>query len=291
MAALLGEKESAAPALAQMAAGLRAPVSGRVLVGRMGGLMASTSSREGRTKVAMIPGAPVLPEGMTPGGIISLSASASGARRGEARKRTDELLGWLGMTKRGDTPSARLTEDERRLAFLGATLASGPSFLVVECPIHETMIEPLNGFATHGPGRGVLFLASRVGEIPQGTDMIALCDGSGVKAVIRHSQLLDTVKGGAEIRVAFYPVLPRKIMEQIPGIRGLINRDGCYFFNHEDTTYALVHVCNIARANARTVAHLSLAPPTPSALLAAFLPGKENLQPDLFDTPGSESDT
>lgn len=284
MAALLGEKGSAAAALGEVAAGLRAPVTGKALVGRMGGLMSSTSSREGRAKVAMIPKDPEIPPEMTPGGMISLASSASGSRRVEARERSAELLKWLGITSQGDTPAARLSDEQRRLAFLGAALASVPSFLVIECPVHECLIEPLTDFATHGPGRGALFVASRLGEIPPGTEMIALCDQGGVRAVVRHSQVLETVRGGAEIQVAFYPVLPRKVMEQIPGIRDLAHRDGRYSFNHSDTAYALVQVCNTARANARSIAHLSVAPPSPSALLATFLPGKEEPVPDLFGT-------
>lgn len=282
MAALLGEQGSAATPLGEVAAGLRSPVAGKALVGRIGGLMTSVTSREGRAKVAIIPSDPRIPPEMTPGGIVSLAASASGSRRGEAKERTAELLKWLGISDQADTPSARLSEEQRRLAFLGAALASVPSFLVVACPVHECLIEPLTDFATHGTGRGALFTASRLGEIPQGTEMIALCDDGGIRAVVRHTQLLETVRGGAEIQVAFYPVLPRKIMEQIPGIRDLVHRDGCYFFNHSDTAYALVQVSNTARANARSIAHLSVAPPSPSALLATFLPGREEPPPDLF---------
>lgn len=284
MAALLGEKGSAASLLGEIAAGLRAPVTGKALVGRMGGLMASTASREGRSKVAFIPRDPGIPGEMTPGGMISLASSASGSRRGEARERSAALLSWLGIAGHGDTPVARLSDQQRRLAFLGSVLASVPSFLIVECPVDECLIEPLTDFATHGPGRGALFVASRLGEIPPGTEMIALCDQSGARAIARHTQVLETVRGGAEIQVAFYPVLPRKVMEQIPGIRDLAHRNGRYSFNHSDTAYALVQVCNTARANARSIAHLSVAPPSPSALLAAFLPGKEEPVPDLFGT-------
>lgn len=291
MAALLGEKKSSVPALAEMAAGLRAPVTGRVLVGAMGGLMTSTSSREGRGRVAMVPANPCVPGAMTPGGMMSLAASAHGARRGESRERTDELLSWLGIQRHKDTPFLKLAEGVGRLAFLGATLASDPSFLVVECPVHEGMIQPLSNFAGHGPKRGVLFVASRVGEIPPGTEMIGLCDEAGVKGTIRHSQLLETVRGRAEIRVAFYPVLPRKVMEQLPGITGLVHRDGIYSFNHHDTAYALVQICNFARANARSLAHLSVAPPTPSALLSLFSPGREKPPPDLFGDPVTENDS
>jgi ABC-type Na+ transport system ATPase subunit NatA len=282
MAALLGERSSGAEALGEVAAGVRSPVTGKALVGRMGGIMSSTSSREGRSRVALIPRNPEIPPDMTPGGIITLAASASGARRGEARDRAAELMGWLGMAGMAETPCGVLAEEQRRLAFLGASLASVPSFLVVSCPVHECLLEPLTDFATHGPGRGVLFTASRLGEIPPGTEMIALCDESGIRASVRHSQLLEAVRGGAEIQVSFYPVLPRKVMEQIPGVRDLVHRDGYYFFNHSDTAYALVQVCNTARANARSIAYLSVAPPSPSALLASFLPPGEEPPQDLF---------
>jgi ABC-type uncharacterized transport system ATPase subunit len=282
MAAVLGETGSAAVALGEFAAGLRSPVAGRVLVGRMGGLMTATSSREGRSKIVLIPPEPCVPPEMTPGGMISLAASASGSKRSEARERTTELLKWLGLAGHADMPSARLSGEHRRLAFLGAALASVPSFIVVVCPVHECLVEPLTDFATHGTGKGALFVASRLGEIPPGTEMIALCDEAGVRAVVRHSQLLETVRGGSEIKVAFYPVLPRKIMEQIPGIRDLAHRDGYYVFNHADTAYALVQLSNTARANARSIAHLSVAPPSPAALLATFMPDRDVPPPDLF---------
>lgn len=288
MAAVLGETGSSAVALGEFAAGLRSPVAGRVLVGRMGGLMTAATSREGRSKTVLIPPDPCVPPEMTPGGMISLAASASGAKRGEARERTAELLKWLGLTGHADMPSARLSGEHRRLAFLGAALASAPSFLVVVCPVHECLLDPLTDFATHGTGKGALFVASRLGEIPAGTEMIALCDDAGVRAIVRHSQLLETVRGGAEIKVAFYPVLPRKIMEQIPGIRDLSHRDGYYVFNHSDTAYALVQLSNTARANARSIAHLSVAPPSPAALLAGFMPEREVPQPDLFGAPAVE---
>ncbi len=282
MAALLGETNPGAGALGEVAAGLRPPALGKALVGRMGGIMSSTSSREGRSRVVFIPPAPEIPPEMTPRGVITLAASAAGAHRGEARKRATELMTWLNMADLAETPCGKLTGEQRRLAFLGASLASAPSFLVVPCPVHESLAEPLSDFATHGTGRGVLFVASRLGEIPQGTEMIALCDESGIRASVLHSQLLETVRGGAEVQVSFYPVLPRKALEQIPGIQGLVHSDGLYSFNHSDTAYALVQVCNTARANARSIVSLSIAPPSPQALLASFLPREEEPQRDLF---------
>jgi hypothetical protein len=279
MAALLGERKSGAEALGEVAAGIRAPVTGKALVGRMGGVMSSTSSRDGRSRMALIPRNPEIPPDMTPGGVITLAASAAGARRGEARDRAAELMEWLGMARLAETPCGKLTEEQRRLAFLGPRSLRFLRFSWCRAGAR------VSGGTSHRfrhpwLRQGVLFVASRWAKSPgYGND--SLCDESGIRASVRHSQLLRRSGAGRRFRCRSTGA-SQEGHGADPGVRDLVHREGYYFFNHSDTAYALVQVCNTARANARSIAYLSVAPPAPSALLASFLPPREEPLQDLF---------
>ena len=94
MAALLGEKDSAAHTLARYAAGFSSPPAGKVVTGAE---MALATSRQGRSSTGYISDTIEAPPGMTVKGCISLAVTGFGKSRSEAAHLTNELIGWLDL--------------------------------------------------------------------------------------------------------------------------------------------------------------------------------------------------
>ncbi|RKZ03801.1 hypothetical protein DRQ21_04675 [Candidatus Fermentibacteria bacterium] len=280
MAALLGDKDSAAKTLSLYAAGLMSPPVGKVVAGFD---MSPATSREGRAATGYISDELDAPPGMTVRGCINLAATGNGKSRKETAELTDQLLNWLELNTLAGTAVENLSSSDIQRTSLAIAMANSPILLVVDCPVHDSLHAKLKTFSE--VGNTVIFRASSLGQIPYGVERIALCDKNGISRIVRHSELAAISLGGAEITVSFYPSLPRKQLENIKGIRNLVHTDGLYKFTHSDTIHAITQIMLTARANSRAVVELHLAPIPPGNLLKMFDPTDGSTPPvDLFDT-------
>lgn len=278
MAALLGEKDSAAHTLARYAAGFSSPPAGKVVTGAE---MALATSRQGRSSTGYISDTIEAPPGMTVKGCISLAVTGFGKSRSEAAHLTNELIGWLDLASLTGTQVDKLESSEAQRTSMAIAMATNPKLLIVECPVHDSLHAKLKEFSE--VGNTVLFRASSLGQIPYGVERIALCDTNGICRIVRHSELAAISLGGAEITVSFYPSLPRKQLENIEGIKNLVHTGGLYKFTHADTVHAITKLMLMARANSRAVIELQLSPIPPEALLKMFNPPDESqVSIDLF---------
>ncbi|MCK5133102.1 MAG: ATP-binding cassette domain-containing protein [Candidatus Sabulitectum sp.] len=278
MAALLGDDDSAAKALAEYAAGSSSPPVGKVVTGVN---MALSTSREGRTATGYISDHIEAPPGMTVRGCISLAVTGYGKSRKETAQLTDQLLDWLDLNSLAGTPVEELEPSEVQRTTLAIAMATSPELLIVDCPVHDSLHSKLKTFS--GVGNTVLFRASSLGQIPYGVERIALCDENGISRIVRHSELAAMSTGGSEITVSFYPSIPRRQIESIEGIKNLVHTDGLYKFTHADTVHAITKLMLVARANSRAVVELNLSPIPPGTLLKMFNPPDESQIPvDLF---------
>lgn len=278
MAALLGDDDSAAKALAEYAAGSSSPPVGKVVTGVN---MALSTSREGRTATGYISDHIEAPPGMTVRGCISLAVTGYGKSRKETAQLTDQLLEWLDLDSLAGTPVEELEPSEVQRTTLAIAMATSPELLIVDCPVHDSLHAKLKTFSE--VGNTVLFRASSLGQIPYGVERIALCDENGISRIVRHSELAAMSTGGSEITVSFYPSIPRKQIESIEGIKNLVHTDGLYKFTHADTVHAITKLMLVARANSRAVVELNLSPIPPGTLLKMFNPPDESQIPvDLF---------
>ncbi|MEA3267039.1 MAG: ATP-binding cassette domain-containing protein [Candidatus Fermentibacteria bacterium] len=278
MAALLGEKDSAAYTLARYAAGFSSPPAGKVVTGAE---MALATSRQGRSSTGYISDTIEAPPGMTVKGCISLAVTGFGKSRSEAADLTNELIDWLDLAPLKGTQVDQLESSEAQRTSMAIAMATNPKLLIVECPVHDSLHAKLKEFSE--VGNTVLFRASSLGQIPYGVERIALCDKNGICRIVRHSELAAIALGGAEITVSFYPSLARKQLENIEGIKNLVHTNGLYKFTHADTVHAITKLMLTARANSRAVIELQLSPIPPGALLKMFSPPDELQVPvDLF---------
>lgn len=265
MAVLLGDEDSVAGKLALFAAGLKSPRKGKVLAGRG---MWPAASREGKAATGYITDSLDAPPGMTARGCVNLAVTAAIGERNKAAQKTAEILSWLDLDTVANVPLEELKTPEIQRTAMAVCMATSPELLVVDCPVHDSMHPKLKTFSK--AGNAVLIRASSLGEIPFGVERIALCDGRGIVRVVRHSELLGRAMGGAEITVAFYPSLPRTQIETISGVKNLLHRDGKYRFTHNETTYAITQLMNLARANSRAVIELHISRMPPAALIRLF---------------------
>lgn len=278
MAALLGDENSAAGLLADYAAGISSPYSGKVVAGSN---MEPTTTRSGRASTGFISHQLEAPPGMTARGCINLAVTSSGKSRADTSQATDQLLKWLELEELCSIPIEDLEPAEIQRTAMAIAMATSPELLVVNCPVHDSLHAKLKAFSE--AGNAVLFRASSLGQIPYGVERIALCNKSGIDRTVRHSELSAIAMGGSEITVSFYPSLPRKQVEMIDGVKNLVHLEGAYKFTHCNTVFAITQLMHVTRANSRAVVELHLAPIPPGALLKMFNPqGDPLVQADLF---------
>ncbi len=262
MAALLGNEKSAAKTLAEYAAGFKSPPVGKVVTGRS---MASATSPEGKRSSGFISSKITAPPDMTVRGCISLAVTAQGNDNAKSKSRTNELINWLQLEDAQQSQIKDLTIPETQRCSMAIAMASNPELLIVDCPVHYSLFDKLKTFSE--AGNTVLFRASSLGEIPPGVERIALCNENGICVTVRHSELAELTIGGAEISASFYPSLPREQLESIAGIRNLMHKDGKFRFTHADTSYAILQLVHIARANSRAIVDLNLSSIPPEVLI------------------------
>lgn len=278
MAALLGNEESAAKTLAEFAAGFKSPPVGKVVTGRS---MATATSPEGKRSSGFISSKITAPPDMTVRGCISLAVTAQGNDNAKSKSITNELTNWLQLEDVQHSQIQNLSIPETQRCSMAIAMASNPELLIVDCPVHYSLFDKLKTFSEGG--NTVLFRASSLGEIPPGVERIALCNENGICVTVRHSELAELTIGGAEISASFYPSLPREQLESIKGIRNLMHKEGKFKFTHSDTSFAILQLVHIARANSRVIVDLNLSSIPPSVLISLLVNAATPPPPaDLF---------
>lgn len=113
---------------------------------------------------------------------VEVSALGVGARPKEARRRSERLLGLLGLGQRAETPAAALPHGEERLLGVARALASEPRFLLMDEPaagLHESEVADFAavvGRVRDEHETGVLLIDHNVGLIMDVCDRIHVLD-------------------------------------------------------------------------------------------------------------------
>jgi ABC-type multidrug transport system ATPase subunit len=262
---LAGAEDSARAGLVRMIAGQEKRWSGIIRVGRR---MVEADSRQARKYVGYVRKPFVSPPDVTPRAHLMLTAAGYGLGRKEAEGAVEELIRWCSLASVAGRPLDTVTEDQRYATGFAAALLHGPQLMVVEGPVPESISSRLDDISDSG--RAVVLAVPGIEHIPPGTDRIALCSDRGIAHVVRQSDLADACRKSAEIRVSFYPSLDRRIIEGLPGARGLVAIEGGYRFRHTNTASAVSNLANMARANARSLVGLEIRPPSIRTLVEHF---------------------
>jgi len=274
---MLGDTSSAASRLMAVMAGRATTAGSRVLVGSRK-LPVHTS--EAARYVGYVQPDPCCPDHVTPRAHLSLVAACRGMGRRTAARTISDLLQWCLLGERADTPWRELDRDHRSALAIASALMGNPQVLLADRPVPPFLLGRLSDLKELR--RALVIRACGVDGIPPAVDRVAVCDGAGVAAVVRRTDLEGLCRRMSTIRVGFYPSLPRKVMEQLPGAAGIRSHAEGYSFSHPDTSAALVHLSGMARANARTIASLRVLPPETGFLARNLAPGPESDR-TLFD--------
>lgn len=263
--ALLADGTEFPARLARVLAGQEKPWCGRVLVGRE---MLPAGDRASRRLMGFVPAARPGPPGMTPVGLLKLAGSASSSRQG--RNAAFELLAWVGLAEQSTAPVESLADDGAFALGLALALIDNPSVLIVERPVPEGFFGHLE--ALRGSGKAVVVTGGTLGDLPPCTDRVALCRGFDLVRTVSRLELLDLASRAGEIRIGFFPAIQRSLLDGLPGLESLVSTDGGWRIRSRTQLTALTWLLNIARANARTVASLEIAPAGVSEIIDMLEP-------------------
>ncbi len=134
--AVLGPSGSGKSTLLNLIAGLDRPDDGTVTVAgvRVDGLGEAASARYRRTRIGMVFQFFNLLDDLTVADNVALAAHLAGTGRDEARRRTADLLGALGVAKHADAYPGRLSGGERQRVAVARALVNRPALLLADEP-------------------------------------------------------------------------------------------------------------------------------------------------------------
>lgn len=273
--------DAAFPArLARMLAGAEKPWGGRITAGRRG---IPVTDKAARKLIGYVKPPPAGPGGMTPSGVLALAASAAGLRPARATQAVREMLDWCGLASSSGTRLDRLDTDNAFAAAFASALMHNPSVLVVEPRVPEPFFTHLE--AMKDAGKALVLTGSGLDGIPPCTDRVALCSSTDIARTIVRTELVEMTAGACETRVSFCPAIPRRLIEEMPGMEILRSIDSGFSLRHRNPLSAVSWLLTLARANSRTIVRLEIRSPCVADLIAMTEPGSVRT---LFDDGGEE---
>lgn len=133
---LLGPNGAGKSTLINILAGLVRKTSGRV---RIWGFDQDVNPRQSRAAIGVMPQELVLDPFFSPRAALDVQAGLYGVPRSE--RRTDEILGLIGLTDKADAYARSLSGGMRRRLLLGKALVHSPQILVLDEPTAGVDIE------------------------------------------------------------------------------------------------------------------------------------------------------
>ncbi len=277
MIVLLGDDTTIAPDLALVLAGRKSPASGMI---HLGDDNLDIESHNARDRVEYVSCNFSCPPGMTVSGHLSLASAAAGHSRKDTRDILSQLYTWCSLENFIEAEVNGLSPGDRYLTAFAAACLPIPDVFVLQGPFPDKL-HPLLEDLCQG-GCAVIASLPQVHYIPQSTDRIAICDSDDVRQIVRLQELSDACSILMRLHVRFFPVLPRAVMESLPGARNVLAIQGGYEFRHPGLSAAVTNLVNLARANSRQIVGLEVKPPSYSELIEYFTADDEPGEADLF---------
>ncbi len=278
--ALIADERAFPSRLAGMLAGLEKPWCGRITAGRRS---IPVTDKAARKIVGFVGCPPAGPAGMTPGGLLGLAASAGGIGPGRASGAVREMMEWCGLASLSGSRLEDLPPDAAFATAFALALMHNPSVLIIEPRVPEAFYTHLD--AMKEAGKAIVVTGRGLAELPPCTDRVALCTSTDLVRTLVRTELVEAASGASEIRVEFCPALPRRLIEEMPGMEVLQGTETGYRLRHRTPLSAVTWLLTLARANARTVSGLEIRPPSVSDLIDMTDPGRVRT---LFDEDHGE---
>ncbi len=277
MMVLLGDEQTVAPDLALVLAGRKSPSSGRIYPGDSD---LDIHSHSARGRVEYVSKDFSCPEGMTVSGYLSLAAAAAGYKRKETGEILSQLCSWTSLEYCRDEEVTMLSFDDRYLTAFAAACLPVPDVFILQGPFPDRL-HPLLENLCQGEC-AVIASLPEIQYIPEMTNRIAVCDADNVVKIVRLQELSDACSILKRLCVRFFPILPRQVMESLPGAREVVAIPGGYEFFHPELSAAVTNLVNLARANSRQIAGLEVKPPSIAELVEYFTDDDGHGEVDLF---------
>lgn len=274
---LLGDKSTVAPHLAGILAGREKPYAGSVLIGSN---QVNVTGHPSNGIAGYVPWDFSCPAGMTVSEFLSLSSAAAGYSRKESPEIISQLLSWCSLTEYGDRQVGELKFALRIITGFAAACLPAPEILVLKGPfpweLHPLMEDLCES------GCSIIASVPGIEYIPPSTARIAICDGTDVSRILRQGELEEACSQLMRINVAFFPALPRAVMESLSGAKDIMAVDGGYEFHHSNLSAAVTNLTNLARANSRQISGLEIRPPSSTELSELLREEEDDGEVDLF---------
>jgi ABC-type Na+ transport system ATPase subunit NatA len=275
---LLGDGHAFVDRLAAMLAGLEKPWCGRITAGRA---EVPVIERRARKIIGFVPAQLDTPAGMTPRGHLSLVAAAGGLGRKAASDAILESLKWCGIAESADVAFERLPRESRYAVGFAGALLHNPSVLIAQGTVPDMLYRQLDELKA--VGKAIVLCAGGVRWVPPSADRVALCSPVDLVRILPAGDLARLCSSSAEIRVSFFPSLPRQVIEDIPGISSLVASEEGYILRHSSPSAAVTALAALARANARVLGSLEVRPPSAETLIELSSEPLQAPVQDLFD--------
>lgn len=252
---LLGPNGAGKSTLINILAGLVVKSAGSV---RIWGFDQDENPRQSRAAIGIMPQEPNLDPFFTPRGSLDVQAGLYGVPKAE--RRTEELLGLIGLSDKAEAYARSLSGGMRRRLLLGKALVHSPQILVLDEPTAGVDIELRNQLwqnvrRLNDEGVTIILTTHYLEEAEQMCDQIAIIDQGSVIANDTTTNLLGQLDAKTMVIVpdgtAVLPELPR-------GITGELRPGGALAFTYKrsqvraDQVLSLVHEAGIGIRDVRS---------------------------------------
>ncbi len=233
---LLGPNGAGKSTLINILAGLVTKTAGRV---RIWGFDQDVNPRQSRAAIGVMPQETNIDPFFTPRAALEVQAGLYGVPKG--RRRTDEILGLIGLTDKAEAYARTLSGGMKRRLLLGKALVHGPQVLVLDEPTAGVDLELrqmlwANVRKLNAAGMTIILTTHYLEEAQEMCDEIAIIDHGRVVAQDATAALVGRMDGKTLVIEPDGPV-PERI-DLPPGVSLQRRASGALAFSYSRSRVA-----------------------------------------------------
>ena len=227
---LLGPNGAGKSTLINILAGLVTKTAGTV---KIWGFDQDTNPRQSRASIGIMPQEPHLDAFFTPRGSLDVQAGLYGVPK--SKRKTDEILEFIGLTDKADAYARSLSGGMRRRLLMGKALVHSPHILVLDEPTAGVDIELRNMLWTNvrklnEQGTTIILTTHYLEEAQEMCDEIAIINHGDLVARDTTANLLGRLDGKT---LVVRPENGTSLPELPAGVTGQVRPDGTLAFTYQ----------------------------------------------------------
>jgi len=242
---LLGPNGAGKSTMINILAGLVRKTSGRVTIW---GFDQDANPRQSRAAIGVMPQELNLDPFFTPRGALEVQAGLYGVPKAE--RRSDEILGMVGLTDKAHAYARTLSGGMRRRLLLGKALVHHPHVLVLDEPTAGVDIELRqmlweNVRKLNAQGMTIILTTHYLEEAEEMCDEIAIINQGEVVARDSKVNLLGRLDAKAMVVT---PEAPVETLPAAPGVTAELRSDGAVVLRYQSRSVSAERVLAAVRA-------------------------------------------